>query len=169
MALKGFADDAEWSRQTSIAQKYHQQRIAKYEDNLGAWFDYSAFCMRNHFGSIGEEGFREIISRNPNHVLALLAHGLICLSAEKYEESRTFLEKALELTPKHAIAATVITIMKDSFITIIARESFVNQSTTISKLKSFLILRNPSVMNETFIKPLNLPFKLIVEMWQTRP
>ena len=106
--MKGFADDAEWTRQKSIAQKYHQQRIARFEDNLGAWFDYSAFCMRNQLASIGEEGFREIISRNQNHVFALLAHGMICLSAEKYEEARTFLEKTLALAPKDAIAATVM-------------------------------------------------------------
>ena len=64
--------------------------------------------MRNDLQEIGEEGFREIISRNSNHLLALLAHGTICLSTEKYDESRTFLEKCLEISPGHTLVSTIM-------------------------------------------------------------
>lgn len=107
IVLREFADNAEWNQQDAIAIKYHQERIAKHNDNLNAWFDYSAFCMRNQRGELGKEGFREIISRKPNHVQALMAHGMICLAAENYEEARVFLEEALK-HDRHTILPNVI-------------------------------------------------------------
>ena len=103
-ALKLFADEAEWSRQPLSAAKYHQQRIAKYEENLQAWFDYSSFCLRNKKIPLGEEGIQEIFSRNTNYVPALLAHGMLCLANEKYDEAKVFLEKSLQAEADNIVA-----------------------------------------------------------------
>lgn len=74
-------------------------------------FDYSCFCLRNQLASLGEEGIREVLSRNAKHVPSLIGHGLICLSAEKFMESKTFLEKALELEPENIIAQTSMVLL----------------------------------------------------------
>ena len=153
--LKIFADDAEWNQQKEVSQSYHQQRIAKFEENLNVWFDYSAFCMRNGLSEIGEEGFREIISRNSNHIMGLLAHGTICLSSENYEESRTFFERCLEISPNNSLISTM---MVFNCYFLIERVYFVKLSMMILKQKNISALLNQKCQPTIFHKLQNLPF-----------
>jgi hypothetical protein len=49
-----------------------------------------------------------VLSRQPKHIHSLLAYGLICLAAEKFEESRVFIEAAVAAEPKNALANTIL-------------------------------------------------------------
>ena len=105
-SLKSFADDAEWNREIQLAARYHQERVAKFNENLTTWFDYSTFCMRNLLEDIGQEGLKEIIGRNDQHLEALLAYGMICYCEEKYEESKALIDQVLKIKPDSVVGNT---------------------------------------------------------------
>ncbi|KAI8929249.1 hypothetical protein BC831DRAFT_6458 [Entophlyctis helioformis] len=107
-ALKEFADAAELNRQPNIAAMYHQERVAKYNESLSAWFDYGCFAMRNSMSPKGEECFKEILSRNPKHIPTLLVYGAICTAHERFEEARVYLSTAVQLEPRYALANTFL-------------------------------------------------------------
>jgi uncharacterized protein HemY len=64
--------------------------------------------MRRGSGDIGKEGFRELITRNPRQVNALLAHGLTCLSSENYAEAKTFFEAACQIEPDSLLTNCIL-------------------------------------------------------------
>ncbi|KAJ3056144.1 Cilia- and flagella-associated protein 70 [Rhizophlyctis rosea] len=106
--LKKFADAAELNYSVPIAVSYHQERLAKFEDSLQAWFDYGCFCQRTGMGDKGEECFKEILSRNSKHIPSLLAYGAVCCVNEKYEEARVYLVTAVETQPKYVLGLTML-------------------------------------------------------------
>ncbi|KAJ3371784.1 hypothetical protein HDU91_004929 [Kappamyces sp. JEL0680] len=147
-SLKEFADEAEWSRHISVATKYHQQRIAKFEDNL---FDYGAFCLRNHLEDLGREAIREILSRNAKFVPALLAHGMLSLCQEKYDEARTFLTGVLEIEGENILGNTLMVstrplICKGVFLESVAEETeaerYLNTAKRLSSARNQGVPRN---------------------------
>ncbi|KAJ3045423.1 Cilia- and flagella-associated protein 70 [Rhizophlyctis rosea] len=106
--LKKFADSAELDHSIQIATSYHQERLAKFEDSLQAWFDYGCFCQRRGMGDKGEECFEEILSRNSKHIPSLLAYGSVCCVNEKYDEARVYLVTAVETQPKYILGLTIL-------------------------------------------------------------
>ncbi|KAI8901936.1 hypothetical protein BC833DRAFT_575629 [Globomyces pollinis-pini] len=106
--FKSFADSAEFNGVLHLASKYHQERIVRFDDNLNCWLDYSSFCMRTNDFEKGEEGIREILSRNPRHVSALLAQSMIALTKENHEEARVFIEIAIQNDRENPLPHTIL-------------------------------------------------------------
>ncbi|KAI8821418.1 uncharacterized protein EV422DRAFT_528079 [Fimicolochytrium jonesii] len=111
--LKTWAADAEADGWTEGAEKWHKERVVRFEDSTQAWFDYGCFCMRRGMPGKGEECFREILGRNERHIPSLLAYGSFCCVNERFEESRVFLVTALELQPKLAMVSTILGLLYD--------------------------------------------------------
>jgi hypothetical protein len=107
-SLERFANAAEENMLFEVAGKYHQERIAKYEDNMTAWLDYGHFCMRWQMVEKATECFREILSRQPKHVATLLTYGPLCCVEERYEEARVYLVTGVEAAPQSIIANTIL-------------------------------------------------------------
>lgn len=99
MVFKQFANLSEMDNQLGIAEKYHQERIAKFQDKISAWYDYACFCMRTGKGDKGKECFKEILARTSSHVPTLLAYGAICGSMENFDEAQVYFNTALSLEP----------------------------------------------------------------------
>ncbi|KAI8911084.1 hypothetical protein EDD86DRAFT_246421 [Gorgonomyces haynaldii] len=105
-ALLQFAQIAEQDGNISIAAKYHQERVAK--------LDYGQFCMRQQMPAKAEECFREILSRNPKHILTLLTFGSITALKQHYEEARVYLHKAVDADPNNVLSNTVLALFYSS-------------------------------------------------------
>ncbi|KAJ1551557.1 Cilia- and flagella-associated protein 70, partial [Nowakowskiella sp. JEL0078] len=108
LTLKQFAEAAEYDLEIEIANKYHDERLAKYDDSMQVWFDFACFCMRNGMIEKGEECFRIILSRHPRHVPTLIAYGAICANCENFEEARVYLVTSMELQPKYVLIKTIL-------------------------------------------------------------
>lgn len=109
-SLKEFADAAEYDFQIKIATEYHRERVAKYDDMMHAWYDYACFCLRNVESAKGEECLKEILSRNPKHVPALLSYGALCILNEKFEEWLVYHKAILDVYPKNTVAHVLMVI-----------------------------------------------------------
>lgn len=64
--------------------------------------------MRYQMTDLGEEGFKDIIRRNPNHTNSLLGHALNCITNEAYEECRVFLEEAISKDPDSVLLNSIL-------------------------------------------------------------
>jgi hypothetical protein len=64
--------------------------------------------MRSQMTDLGEEGFKDIIRRNPKHTNSLLGHALNCITNENYEECRVFLEEALSNNQESVLINSIL-------------------------------------------------------------
>lgn len=124
-ALKLFANDAEKSHLISVALSHHQERVACFDEDLETWYDYGCFLRRNEMPGKGEECFREILSRNPNHFQTLLAYGAVCCANEKYEKTLVLLQTAMSLKPLHP---TVLVLMVFGYDLNVSKNETMNDS-----------------------------------------
>ncbi|KAI8802085.1 hypothetical protein BJ742DRAFT_873493 [Cladochytrium replicatum] len=106
--LKTFSEEAEGDLNVGAAAFYHQERLAKYEDSIQAWYDYGCFLMRNSNQAKGEECFREVLGRQAKHIPTLLAFGSFCAIKERLEEARVYLVTAVELQPKYILGLVIL-------------------------------------------------------------
>ncbi|KAJ3168634.1 Cilia- and flagella-associated protein 70 [Geranomyces variabilis] len=111
--LKAWAADAETDRWVAGAERWHSERVVRFEDSMQAWFDYGCFCLRNGMPDKGEECFKEILGRNPKHIPSLLAYGSYCCISERFEEARVLLVTAVELQPKYIMGLTILGLFYD--------------------------------------------------------
>ncbi|KAJ3022692.1 Cilia- and flagella-associated protein 70 [Thoreauomyces humboldtii] len=111
--LKAWAADAEMDRWVAGAERWHRERVVRFEDSMQAWFDYGCFCLRNGMPDKGEECFKEILGRNAKHIPSLLAYGSYCCVNERFEEARVFLVTAVSLQPKYVMALTILGLFYD--------------------------------------------------------
>ena len=71
--------------------------------------------MRNDMSNKGEECFKEILSRDSNHIETLLVYGgLICTTRESFEEARTYIETAVQLEPDFVIANIFLALLYET-------------------------------------------------------
>ncbi|KAJ3279301.1 Cilia- and flagella-associated protein 70, partial [Blyttiomyces sp. JEL0837] len=131
--LKKFADESEFDCQIHNASIYHQERIAKFEDSMQAWFDYGSFCMRSFMPEKGLECFREILSRNPKHIPSLLAYGSLCACQDKLEEARVHLATAVDLQPKYVLALTILSLLYEAIGEELESEKLMEEANTLHK------------------------------------
>ncbi|TPX37150.1 hypothetical protein SmJEL517_g01059 [Synchytrium microbalum] len=106
VALARYADEAERDGDLQAASSYHRERIARDEDDADAWFDYAAFELRT--GGKGVETLKEVLSRWPNHVNSLIAHGAMVSAAGEQIEARVCLQAAVEGRPNNILALTTL-------------------------------------------------------------
>ncbi|KAJ3155384.1 Cilia- and flagella-associated protein 70 [Geranomyces michiganensis] len=111
--LKAWAADAEIDRWVAGAERWHSERVVRFEDSMQAWFDYGCFCLRNGMPDKGEECFKEILGRNPKHIPGLLAYGSYCSINERFEQARVLLVTAVELQPKYVMGLTILGLFYD--------------------------------------------------------
>lgn len=106
--LEALATCAEEQFNFNLALTFRQEMIAKYPDNMNVWLEYGNYYMRRQEEEKGIECYKEIISRNHNHVNALLTYGSICNANEKHEEARVFFTTAIQNEPKSILANTIM-------------------------------------------------------------
>ncbi|TPX60566.1 hypothetical protein PhCBS80983_g01686 [Powellomyces hirtus] len=111
--LKSWAMDAETDRWVAGAERWHRERVVRFEDSMQAWFDYGCFCLRNGMTDKGEECFKEILGKNSKHIPSLLGYGSYCCINERFEEARVFLVTAVELQPKYVMGLTILGLFYD--------------------------------------------------------
>eukprot|EP00842_Homolaphlyctis_polyrhiza_P001645 jgi/Hompol1/2481/HPOL_006011-RA len=79
----------------------------------------------------GEECFKEILSRNPNHVPTLIAYGAICCTHERFEEAHVYLGSAVQLEPKYALANTFLGMLFETVGEDVEAEKYLSEAAAI--------------------------------------
>ncbi|TPX41837.1 hypothetical protein SeLEV6574_g05897 [Synchytrium endobioticum] len=107
-ALAKHAHEAERYGDIHAASCYHRERIGHDEDDADAWFEYAAFELRT--GGKGVEALHEVLSRFPNHVNSLIAHGAMASAAGQADEARVCLHAAVDTSPRNALALVTLSL-----------------------------------------------------------
>ncbi|KXS15484.1 TPR-like protein [Gonapodya prolifera JEL478] len=116
-ALGRFAEECEKDGDSLGGEKYHLERVAKWEGSEEAWYEYGCFEMRRGNGETGVECFKEVLAGLPGarggsdtgkHIPSLLAYGATCTTLSKFDEARVMLETAHQLGPTYHLACTLL-------------------------------------------------------------
>lgn len=101
---KRLADEAEFARDTSLAQRYHQQRLASSSKNHMIWYEYGLFNMRIHEWDKAEKAFKEAISIDMSHLESLQVYGALLCMKQQYKEAEVFLQSSIDLDGNNCLS-----------------------------------------------------------------
>ncbi|KAJ3339170.1 Cilia- and flagella-associated protein 70 [Gonapodya sp. JEL0774] len=116
-AMGRFADECERDGDWAGAEKYHLERVARWEGSEEAWYEYGCFEMRRGNGEVGVECLKEVLAGLPGaregaetgrHIPSLLAYGATLASTSDHTQARVMLETAQSLAPTYHLSATIL-------------------------------------------------------------
>ena len=104
--IKHFAREAEVNFNYELASRFYQERLARDVGNADHWVDYGRFALLIGDRAKAAECFREAVSLDQRHAVALLMYAIV--AADRNDVAETFLESATTVDDVGVVTWTIV-------------------------------------------------------------
>ncbi|CAJ1049257.1 cilia- and flagella-associated protein 70 [Xyrichtys novacula] len=112
--LRHFAREAQLTGDYQQAAHFYQELVVKHPREPLYKFDWGRLFMETRDYIKAEECFHDAVSVQQTHQPSLMMCGVLAAMYEKYEEARTFLERATSIDPPNVVAWTLLGLIYES-------------------------------------------------------
>uniref|UniRef100_A0A3Q2TTM0 Cilia and flagella associated protein 70 n=1 Tax=Fundulus heteroclitus TaxID=8078 RepID=A0A3Q2TTM0_FUNHE len=106
--LRHFAKEAQSTGNYQQAAQYYQELMVRHPDEPLYKFEWGSLYMLMGDYMKAKECYHEAVSNQQTHQPSLMMCGVVAVMFERYEEARTFLERATSIDPPSVVAWTLL-------------------------------------------------------------